>query len=536
MKLIEHSTYCIIFLLLFSSCAIQVPPAGGDQDINEPKVIKSTPENYAINFKENEFEITFDEYVQLKDIQSQLVVSPPLKFFPEVKVRKKTLHVLFEDTLEENTTYSFNFGNSIIDNNEGNAIQNYQFVFSTGGIIDSLEISGSVKNASDDKPEKDVLVMLYKAKDDSLPFLKRPYYFGKTDVEGKYHVRNISPGEYKIIALADINKDYLYNPPEESIAFQDSLVIAGSSDISLRLFKGAEKFKLLRTYSEEPGKAVCVFNGLADTLNLVWISDTASLKIYDLGFSEKKDSLLIYYQNLDSDTIQLLFPQLSDKDTVIIRLLKKDSRGSGRAGQSLQIIPQASSGNYQDLHRPFDLLFNHPIDRATISGIRFLEDSVEVPTDKFLFTDSLHTRLRYSGTWKPGVGYNLLVPSGTFKDIYGFENDTIITQFRTRQETDYASLTAAISSVSQKFPVIVQLVDEKEKVYEETFVTNDSTIVFSFLSPGMYRLKIIRDINKNGLWDSGVYLDRKQPEPVFYYPDLIQMRANWDVEIKWQIP
>lgn len=525
-----------LFQLLWSSCAIQVPPGGGDKDISEPKVIRSVPENFSTEFKGNEIAITFNEYIQLKDVQTKLVVSPPLNIFPDLKVRKKTLHISFEDTLENNTTYSFNFGNSITDNNEGNAIENYQFVFSTGNVIDSLEISGEIKNSFDAKPVKEALVMLYKENVDSLPYKRRPYYFGKSDVEGHYRVRNISPGSYKVIGLKDGNQDYLYNPFEEDFAFSDSIVEAGASGIDLRLFKETEPLKIIRTYSEEPGKAICIFSGRADTVSMIWYSDTVRLDVFNINYSEKKDTLTIWYRNLDSDTLQIGFPQIERSDTVIVRLLKKDSKIFSKSKPVLRIEAQNSAGKFQDLHRPFDILFNHPVETANLNAMEFLEDSVKISGNNFQFIDSAKKILRYNGKWKPSATCDLLIPSGLFRDIYKLENDTLITEFRTKQETDYASLTGALELKSNKYPVLIQLVDANEKVFEERVLQTDTAVVFNYLAPGLYRLKLIIDKNKNSQWDPGIYLSKIQPEEIFYYPEPIQIRSNWDVEIKWIIP
>ncbi|HNS11029.1 MAG TPA: Ig-like domain-containing protein [Bacteroidia bacterium] len=533
----ELRRICFFFLIvLLSSCAIQVPPGGGEQDVAGPKVIYSKPENFSKGFTGHSVEIRFNEYIQLKDAQSQLVISPPLKNFPELKIRKKSLHIYFEDTLSEQTTYSFNFGNSIVDNNEGNSLTNYQFVFSTGDIIDSLEVSGIMKNAANEKTEKDLLVMLYKESDDSLPFLMRPYYFAKTDDSGRFQIRYISSDSYKIIGLKDDNRDYLYNPVEESIAFSESPVISGSSGIRLRTFKEEEKIKLLKAYSDEPGKAVCVFNGVADTLAMHWISDTNKIDIYATIFSSKKDSLYIWYKNQDADTIQLSFPTLNPDDTTTIRLLKKGSFNKGKFKQSLQVFPQVSGGNYQDLNHSFEITFNHPLEKANLALIEVLEDSVKVTDASFYFTDSLRTCLRYSNVWKPGSQYIFLIPEAAFTDIFSLQNDTVISTFRTRQETDYASLTGNLKSAEGNYPAIVQLVDENDRVYQEISIMNDTIVEFGFITAGKYRLKIIQDQNSNGRWDTGNYLKKIQPENVIYYPEIIQMRSNWDVEIKWQMP
>src|SRR6187551_2417345 len=149
-------------VLIFNSCAIRVNPTGGDKDVLPPKVLHTVPENYSVNVKTNDVVIMFDEYIQLKDINTQLVVSPLLKYTPETHIRKKSLEIHFLDTLEPNTTYTMNFGNSIADNNEGNSLENYQFVFSTGSVVDSLKISGRVEFAFDHKKETGILAMIYK--------------------------------------------------------------------------------------------------------------------------------------------------------------------------------------------------------------------------------------------------------------------------------------------------------------------------------------------------------------------------------------
>ncbi len=535
MKSFSVHYFAFLVSIFLTSCAIQVPPAGGDQDTSAPKVLESVPENSSTNFTGHEISIRFDEFIQLKDAQTQLVISPPLNQFPELKLRKKNLFIHFEDTLEQNTTYSFNFGNSIVDNNEGNPIENFQFVFSTGDVIDSLEVTGSIHDAFDAKPEKDALVMLYKQDIDSLPFIKRPYYFGKSDEKGDYRIRNIRPGSYKIIGLADLNKNYLYNSYEEGIAFSESMVESGQVNVNLNLFKETEGFKMMRAYSEEPGKSICAFNGRADTLTIIWISDTTLLDIHSINYSEKKDSLTIWYKNILSDTIQLVLPQLSS-DTITIRLLKGDSKVFSRSKPQLRISAGAGALQYQELNRDFELVFNHPVKKAELNRVKILEDSADVSQESFRFSDSLHTRLRYQAKWKPEATYNLFIPSGVFTDIFGLENDTLISVFKTRQESDYASLTSIISSGKESYPVLLQLVDEKDNIYKEVVIQKDSTIEFGFLMPGMYRLKIIFDSNSNGRWDTGSYLSKRQPELVKYYPDPIQIRSNWDVEIKWQLP
>ncbi len=528
----------IFFLFIVSccaSCAIQVPPSGGEQDKLPPAPTKTVPENFSTGFTGHQIAITFDEYIQLRELQSQLIISPPLAAFPDVKVRKKTLYVNIDDTLKANTTYTFNFGNAIADNNEGNPIGNYQFVFSTGSSIDSSAVTGTVSSAFDLKPQKEILVMLYKEERDSIPFLQRPYYFTKTDEGGSFKISNIAEGKYKLVALKDLNGDYLFNPPDESIAFPSMSVRADAGPVALKLFNEKPAFGLLRAYSELPGKAVIAFSGAADTLGFTWLSDTAKLKLYSHRYSERKDTLVIWYENTAADSMQLLFNFPDKEDTVTIRLLKKDSRTSSRLRYSLNVLPKTSSGVFQDLNRPFDVVFSHPLRETTLGSIVFSEDSLMVPTDRFIFLDSLKNILRYTGKWKPDTPYRLFIPPGLFSDIFDLKNDSVNFEFRTRQEIDYASLSLKISAGDSRYPAIVQLVNEEDVVMDEKRIEADTMLVFSYLNPGTRRIKYIHDGNRNKQWDTGNYLHQVQPEEVFYYPEKIIMRSNWDVEIKWEI-
>ena len=188
---------CLIFI--FNSCAIQVPPSGGEKDTKPPKVLSTTPKNYSTNINANNIEIEFDEYVQLKDANTQLIISPLLNYQPTTKIRKKKLYIHISDTLKANTTYTLNFGTSISDLNEANLLENYQYIFSTGSILDSLKIKGKVENAFNLKKDKNQIVMLYRNSDDSIPYKERPLYFSKTNDEGEYSINNISSGDRKSV-------------------------------------------------------------------------------------------------------------------------------------------------------------------------------------------------------------------------------------------------------------------------------------------------------------------------------------------------
>jgi hypothetical protein len=528
--------YSWILPAVFSlSCAIQVPPQGGERDVQPPEVLSCEPPNYSTGFNGKEIQINFDEYVSLNDINSQLIVSPLINNTPETQIRKKTLTIRLTDTLMENTTYTLNFGDGIVDYNEGNKLPDFQFVFSTGTILDTLRVSGNAKYAFDGKSEKGLLVMLYRSMDDSLPYLERPVYFSKTNDSGQFIINNISPGSYRIIGLKDKDGNYLYTHGEESIGFTDKLIDAGETNIGLEFFTEVPRLRFLKAYSEFPGKAALVFNGNAGNVSWNWITDTAKLQIHAITYSKEKDSVFIWYKNTYSDSLSFNFTDSLVRDSVSIRLFKKTEENKGRQKHEMTIAPGINQTSSQHLHLPHRLKCNHPIGAFDFRGVIFTEDSVPVKP-VITFSDSLKTEIEINHAWKYRSRYDLFIPPGTFTDIYGKTNDSMDFQFFTRSETDYGSL--MVKSISDgTTPVWIQLISSPgNSVVREFNTENGKSIDLSFLDPGVYRIKLIWDKNGNGKWDTGNYLEKVQPEKTEFYPESITVRANWDVEIILNIP
>lgn len=223
-KTLYHGILLAGVILIFFSCANVVSPTGGPVDENPPEVIRSTPPNYFPNFDGDEIRIFFNEFVELRNIRQQMLISPPLERLPEVRIRGRSIIMEIEEELRPNTTYNFFFGEAIRDITEGNPIPNYQFVLSTGDYVDSLSLGGQVFNAYTLEPEEGVYVMLYDDHRDSVPYLERPVYLAKTDKQGQFTISYMKEGEYRMFALDDENNNFLYDPPEERIAFLDSLV------------------------------------------------------------------------------------------------------------------------------------------------------------------------------------------------------------------------------------------------------------------------------------------------------------------------
>ncbi len=226
MKL-KNVTIAIIFLLsafILTRCAKVVAPTGGPKDEKHPLIVKVEPSFNTVNFNSKKINITFNEFIQLKDLNTNLVVSPPLEEKPEITVKGKTLVIELVSELQDSTTYNIYFGNSVQDFNEGNPIENFEYVFSTGDFIDSLSIKGQVVNSYNLLPEEGVFVMLYKDYEDSVPMKQLPVHVSKTNKEGFFQINNISNNQFKLFCLRDFNKNYLFDLPNEDIAFIDSLI------------------------------------------------------------------------------------------------------------------------------------------------------------------------------------------------------------------------------------------------------------------------------------------------------------------------
>jgi hypothetical protein len=534
MKARFASYFLFALLLILASCANQVAPTGGEKDRTPPEPDKFIPENYSVNFPKTDIRISFNEYIQLKDVGTQLVVSPPLKYTPETKVRSKTLIIHMDDTLLENTTYTLNFGNAIADITEANSMENFQYVFSTGNQIDSLSISGKVENAFDSKTAKGINVMLYKSTDDSLPYKQLPNYFSKTDSIGQFKINNVSAGEYKIFALKDTNSNYLFDNADESIAFSDSMVQAEESGVLLKSFKEKPKLRLLRAMGEEPGKVVISYNQPVLNPKIEFSSDTSGLGLAAMVFNAKHDSLTIWYRNHLHDSINMIIQQPEQNDTLSIRLRKSDDKVKLRTVPSLTTNVSTSSENPINLNDSLRLSFNHPVEQYDFSKIVFMEDSVTLKNFSVEFKDSLKQKLVINHKWKENAKYILFFPPESFTDIFGLKNDSLIYRYKSKEITDYGTLALGLQLPLEKKNYLLQLIDDKETVYRQVAVNADTVMHFEFLEPKTYRIKLIEDRNNNGVWDTGNYLQHIQPEQVYYYAEDITVRANWDVDVRWK--
>jgi uncharacterized protein (DUF2141 family) len=530
----KHILFFLLICLCYS-CAIQQDPEGGPKDVAPPEIKHSIPENKSTNFHGKDIRIDFNEIVSITELSNQLIISPLLKNQPDIKARKNTLLIHINDTLLENTTYTLNFGSGIADNNEGNKLENYQMVFSTGDILDSLNISGRAIKAFDLTSEKGIIVGLYHSYTDSTPLLEKPVYFSKTNENGSFNITNIAPGKYHIIAIKDEDGNYLFTP-EEMIGFLEATVTAGDTGVSLKLFTESAGFRYLKGYSEFPGKASLVFSGPADSVKWNWITDTTKLNIFATTFSPQHDTITIWYKNTAADSLSLAFDNDAIKDTVTLRLFKKTEGKTVKKGNiDFLIGPDKNQTSIQHLHLPYLFLSNRPIAIADFSKIVFTEDSQEVkPT--FAFIDSLHTNFEMKYHWGNKKSYTVYIPPGAFTDAYGEKNDTVKLVFYSHGEADYGSVTVK-TKVMESGSYVLQLTDlDGAKVIREKSFDANVTIEMLNLDPGQYRIKFIHDSNSNSKWDTGNFLKKIQPEIIEFYKEPVLVRSNWDVELEMSVP
>jgi hypothetical protein len=539
-------------ILLFFSCAQIVNPGGGPRDTTPPKALRYAPDSAALNFKSKQIRILFNEYIQLKDINNQLIISPPLKHQPDVRVKNKELIVDIEDTLAPNTTYAFNFGSGIADITESNLIDNFQYVFSTGPFIDSLSLSGTVNDAFSLNPEKGVLVMLYKSFDDSVPYKKLPNYFAKTKEDGTFRIDNIANGKYKVFALKDANANYLYDDQEERIAFLDSLVdVQKNEKVNLLLFKEIPKKQFIkRAGAPEFGHIFIAFNRPVADLQITplnFIPKNNDWKIEE--FSKNKDTLNLWLPGFEKDSIQFIISDSKKvQDTLEIAIPSKISKGRGLP---FKLTYKTNvEGGLMDLNESVRVQFNHPLKgEINQSALTLLEDSVRIDSNSTIITCTADgfmpislvkrtEKVGYGQHWKENSNYTIQVMKNSVTDIFDLKNDTIKINFKTPELKYYGSL-----KLNLKVPLhnnfLLWLYDDKgndrSPIHTGYPVKESDALNFELLPPGNYKIRLVYNSNENTGWDTGNYLKHQQPEKVIYYPNTIIIRSNWDLEQEWKI-
>ena len=523
-KTLSNFIYAIIIGLVFVNCANRGTPGGGPKDETPPSIIKSEPENYTTHFKGNEIKVYFDEYIKIKDLSKQLIISPPMKTQPIVTPlggASKYITIKISDTLLANTTYAFNFGNSITDNNEGNPYPYYRYVFSTGAYIDSLSIKGNIVDALKKEPETFVNVSLYEVDStftDSIIYKENPKYITNTlDSLTTFSIENLKPGKYLLTALKDGNGDNKFQQKTDQIAFYKNFIeVPSDSSYTLKLFQEEIDFKSTRPRLISGEKIAFGFEGDYQDMNIEILSETPAEYEYRITKDQETDSLNYWYK-----------PRM-EVDSLIFKVTKNDyekeytARISEQQRDSLLIAvsPSGSIGYTED----FTITGNTPLSKFDASKVSMMDkDSVAVSfTTDF---DSIKNAYALKFDKTEDNNYRINILPEAFEDFFGDTNkDTLNYALRTSKASDFGY--ARFTLVNATYPLIIQLTDKQGKVKAEQFVEKAGAIDFQNLTPSFYSIRIIHDTNGNQKYDTGNYLKKIQPEKVSHF-DEFEIRADW---------
>ncbi|MGD9977396.1 MAG: Ig-like domain-containing protein [Bacteroidales bacterium] len=577
-RLLFFTLLGIWIIALFPRCAKIVAPTGGSKDTLAPVMIRSNPKMNATNFLGHEVVFEFDEYVQLKDVQQKMLVSPPLKNRPQVKLRGKKIELDISDTLKDNTTYTVYMGDAIADNNEGNPIKSFEFAFSTGATIDTLSYPGMVINSFSGEPVEGALVMLYDTFADSLPYTQLPKHIAKTNKKGEFKINNLQYIDYKLVAITDENSDYKYNQGAENIAFSDSILHRESlidstkrQRLTLRSFaeelpnqiitgyERKEKRMLELNFSRVPVGGFTL-KPLVDTAATNWYTtesdpngDTVKIWITADNLANT-DTLELLTNYLKTDSLNALHPQTdtlkfvyanaddAENETRKSKSRKKDKdKEEATKPDVFSIITLVKNGDQVKPNAPFEFGLPMPAKKVDPSMLLILNetDSIMEPPVNIL-ADSLNPRIyRFNKDWKPNVSYKMLMLPGLFESLESLKNDTIRLTLKGADPESYGTIIIKTSNVSKG--IIAELLTEKGNVIKAKTAVGNQPITFAYLSPGKYKLRFIEDLNCNGIWDTGNYLKRIQPERIFEFTEgknkgVLNIRANWENEIQFAIP
>lgn len=528
-----------IFILTISAflinCANRGTPQGGEKDNEPPIILKSVPENYSTNFKGKEINIYFDEYVKLKNLQKQLIISPPMKTQPEILPlgsASKYITIKIFDTLQPDMTYAFNFGQSVVDNNEENPFPFYRYVFSTGDYIDSLTVKGEIFDAKKLKPEEFVSVMLYEIDStytDSIIYKENPKYVTNTlDSTTAFTLENLKVGSYKLIALKDENQDNKFQQQLDKIGFHEAIITVPTDSIyNVSLFKEEIDFKAKRASQINGNKIVFGYEGNAKNMKINLLSNPPENFKYRIIKDQKTDTLNYWYTpKFEADSI--IFNVYNKeynykKDSLVIKIRDKENDSL-----TVKHEPKGEIG-FEEL---FEVSGSTPFAKINKEFINIInKDSLEV--EYSISLDSLNNKYLFDFKKEEEEKYSIQLLPGALSDLFDNTNDTIYTLLRTKTFSDYGNIRVTLQNA--KYPLIVQLTDEKGEVKAEKYSIKPEPLDFIHLNPNKYYIRVVFDTNGNQKWDSGSFLKQQQAERISYYSKLIDARSGWDEIINFTL-
>lgn len=602
----NRKKYLLPFVLLLAvivySCASMGTPDGGPYDETPPKFVGSMPELRAANSNSKKIELEFDEFIKLDKPSEKVVISPPQLEQPEIKVVGRKVVVELLDSLKDATTYTIDFADAIVDNNEGNPMGNFSFSFSTGENIDTLEVSGTVLEASNLEPVKGIQVGLHKDLADSA-FASKPFdRVSRTDSRGRFSIRGVAPGKYRIYALKDGNQNYLYDSKTEMIAFGDSIIVPSSipstrqdtiwkdsltvdtirtvnytrylpDDIILRAFKEENTRQYLeKSQRDKLNHFILTFSAKADTLPTLKglnfdekdafiveaneYNDSICYWIKDSLLCEM-DTLIVQMDYLYTDTLDKLVPKtdtlyLANKLTREKReqLAKQEAEEKEKQRKKMEkkgkpvelektafLEMKVDAPSSFDIYRNILLSFEEPVASIDTAAIH-MEIKVDTLWEKtpFLLVKDTVLPRQYEilAEWEPEREYRLTIDSAAIKGLYGLHTNKVEQTVKVKKVDEYGTLLLNIVGAGKG--AIVELLDNGGKVLRRQPVNADGMADFYYLNPNTkYYIRLFIDRNGNGVWDTGNFTTGLQPEEVYYFPKVWEMRANFEFEETWDI-
>ena len=520
----------VISALVIFGCAKRGNPSGGPIDSIPPVLVNASPKLNSINFDSDEIRLTFDEWIKLENIQDQLIISPPIdkssyEITPLSGVTKKVF-LRFLDSLNPKTTYTINFGNSIQDNNENNPLTFFSYTFSTGETIDSLFIMGNIIDAFDQETDDYISLQLYRVDSlfkDSIIYSDKPTYISNTLDSTNYKFQNLKEGKYLLIALKDLDNNYFFDPFYDKIGFMDSLIILPrDSIIDLKLFKEETDLVWEKPHFINSEKIGFGYYGRLDMDKIKiesYIPDSVNFV-----FTKEKDidTLNLWLSKNSFDSLNF---KLVESDTTKLTTVKFD-RKKDSLMDSLNLSPKTI--NVIDLNESFKISSNIPIDNVEDSLISVRDiDSLVIP-----FSTKINSQLNevfISFDVSPSDKYNIFIKPNAIKDIRGSVNDTLNYNVVSQTLEDYGNIFLDIVGGNNSKYILQLLNSNNEIIKEYKNAYSNSSYTFNYVRPGKYTFRLIEDLNSNDMWDTGNYIKRKQPEPVYYFPSEIDVRANWDL-------
>lgn len=540
--MIRHYLNTILLLsglIFFNRCAQVAPLTGGARDTSPPKLLEASPQISSLNFKSNTIVLRFDEYIQLKDIKNQLLISPSLKTDPEISTDGKKLKVLIKiNELLPNTTYRIYFGSSIADMTEGNTILNFQYVFSTGSYIDSLQLTGTVTEAINNHTAADALVGLYyinTSLTDSAIYKIRPDYITKTNNDGKYTFTNLPEKKFKLIAFSDKNKNNLYDPESEKIGFwQLPIDLKKDTLFDIKIFpERSPKIFIKKTTVPYYGALNVIYNR-PSVFNTRTLKNGESELITEVEPGKEKDTLTFYYHQL-KDTLGLIIYNKQSKHTDTVKAVLPKFNSNRK--KNLQIASTVNN-KLLSVNVPLQLTFLNKIDtlKTDLSKLHlaYIKDVAAIQ-EPLIIKYNYPVRALILNRLTEGIDYKLKIDTAAFFDLSGRYNDSVNINFKLQSRTELGKLSLKLL-LNTKQAYVIQLINDKEQVVKEKFLhlslssSNAATVDFIDITAGIYTIKVVYDDNENNKWDAGNYLKKKQSEKVFISSKQIKILSDWEME------